>query len=163
MDTFTIYLMGPMSYRPQFNFPRFDEIAEDCRTRLTWEGKQIIVFSPAELDDPKVRAEALASSDGKPGATEGTWGDFLSRDLKLIADGRELDGVHYDIEGLIGMEDWWLSSGARTESFNGRVLKRPLIRYTPERTLRLCNEDEISKAHYLNAEELALYNTPLAA
>ena len=158
MDTITFYLMGQMSWIPQFNFPRFDFVAGDLRERLTWQGKKILIVSPAELDDPEVRAEALASPDGAPGKMQGghTWGDFLARDLKLIADGNEITNWE-PVAGCVGMEDWWKSKGARVESFNARVLDKPLIRYTDQQTLRFCNPDEIRKAHDLRQEEIDRY------
>ena len=99
------YLAGPMSYIPQFNFPFFDKVA----TALRGQGLEIV--SPAELDEPEVREAALASPDGKPNErTSGgkTWGDFLSRDLKLVAD---------SVDGVILMRGWLESKGARQEAF----------------------------------------------
>jgi hypothetical protein len=92
---------------PQFNIPAFDASA----TALRAQGAEII--SPAELDDPEVRAEALASLDGVPNArTSGghTWGDFLSRDVKVISD---------QVGGVLLMPNWHKSKGARLEAFVG--------------------------------------------
>lgn len=99
------YLAGPMSNIPQFNFPKFDAIAAALRA----QGADII--SPAEMDEPEVRAAAMASPDGRPDErTSGgkTWGDFLARDLKLIAD---------QCDGVIVMPMWKGSKGARQEVF----------------------------------------------
>lgn len=102
------YLAGPMSGIPQFNFPAFDEAA----TALRAQGLSVI--SPAELDEPAVREEALASLDGIPkGRTQAggqTWGDFLARDVKIIAD---------EVDGIILMRGWERSKGARLEAFVG--------------------------------------------
>ena len=103
-----VYLAGPMSHIPQFNIPAFDFAASDLRRR------GFTVVSPAELDDPATRAVALASPDGAPGsgaANGETWGDFLARDVKLIADG--------GIEGVILLPEWWRSRGARLEATVG--------------------------------------------
>lgn len=97
------YLAGKMSYIPQFNFPKFDEVSAALR------GQGLTIVSPAEMDSPEVRAAALASPDGIPNErTSGgaTWGDFLSRDLKLIAD---------TVDGVILMGGWLDSKGARQE------------------------------------------------
>lgn len=105
------YLAGPMTGLPQFNFPAFD--AEATRKRA--DGHDVI--SPAELDRPETRAAALASEDGAPGSgtTSGeTWGDFLARDVKLIADG--------GLECIWVLPDWQRSRGARLETFIGRAL-----------------------------------------
>lgn len=99
------YLAGPMSNIPQFNFPLFDKVAGALRV----QGADII--SPAEMDEPEVRAAALASPDGRPDErTSGgkTWGDFLARDLKLIAD---------QAGGVLLMPNWLGSKGARQEAF----------------------------------------------
>ena len=101
------YLCGPMTYIPQFNFPEFDREAKRLRKTGDW-----IIISPAKLDDPETRRAALASPDGAPGsgATRNeTWGDFLARDIKLIADG--------GIEAILTLPKWWRSEGGRLETF----------------------------------------------
>lgn len=106
-----VYIAGPMTGVPQFNFPAFQRAAEHMRSL----GYQ--VTSPAELDDPKTRKAALSSPDGAPGSgtTNGeTWGDFLARDVKLIADGG-IDAVHC-------LTGWQRSRGARLETFIARAL-----------------------------------------
>lgn len=106
-----IYIAGPMTWHPQFNYPAFIEAASVLRER----GYDVV--SPAELDNPEDRAAALASVDGNPATYAGssTWGDFLSRDVKLIADG--------GIEGIAVLPGWQNSSGARLETFVGKALK----------------------------------------
>lgn len=103
----TYYLAGPMSGIPQFNIPLFDQVSGKLR------GMGYTIISPAELDDPVTRKAALASPDGAPGSgsTNGeTWGDFLSRDVKLVAD---------KITGIIFLPDWTKSRGAKLEAFVG--------------------------------------------
>lgn len=106
-----VYLAGPMTGIPQFNFPVFDAAAADLRER----GFEVV--SPAELDDPETRAAALASPDGAPGsgmASDETWGDFLARDVKLIADG--------GVEAIVVLPGWEGSRGARLETFIANAL-----------------------------------------
>lgn len=114
-----VYLAGPMTGIPQFNFPAFDAAAADLRER------GLDVVSPAELDDPETREAALSSEDGAPGTGSHvgeTWGDFLARDVKLIADG--------DIEGIVVLDGWERSRGARLETFCAAALDgKPVYHY----------------------------------
>jgi Domain of unknown function (DUF4406) len=65
-----------------------------------------IIVSPAELDDPIDRELALTDKPSRK-----TWGDFLARDIKLIADG--------GIEAIIFLPYWYNSRGARLEAMVG--------------------------------------------
>ncbi len=107
-----LYIAGPMTGLPQFNYPAFINMAEDLRIF----GHDVV--SPAELDDPDDKAAALASPDGAMlSYTEGTsktWGDFLARDVKLLAD----DGI----EGIVVLPGWTKSRGARLETYVGNAL-----------------------------------------
>lgn len=116
-----LYLAGPMTGIPQYNIPAFDEAAFILRAlQLGYD-----VVSPAELDDPETRAAALASPDGAPGsgsANGETWGDFLARDVKLLADG--------GIDGVVVLPGWEKSRGARLETFvASRMMGLPIYRY----------------------------------
>jgi hypothetical protein len=107
-----------MSGVPQYNIPAIDAAAAFLRS----EGYDIV--SPAELDSPATRAEALLSSDGIPnpdGKVGGeTWGDMLARDVRLIAD---------QIGGIILLNRWWTSRGARLEAFVGLLCKKKFGTY----------------------------------
>ncbi len=103
-----VYIAGPMTGHPQFNFPAFDLTAVFLRQ----SGREVV--SPAELDDPEDRAAALASPDGHMHGghhMNKTWGDFLARDVKLIADG--------GIQAIVVLPGWETSRGARLETFVG--------------------------------------------
>lgn len=111
------YLAGPMSGIPQFNFPAFFDAARLLRER------GLDVVSPAELDDPKTRDDALASPDGKliDGKSSGqTWGDFLARDVKLIAD---------QVQGIIFLPGWPRSKGAKLEAIVALLCKYEFHEY----------------------------------
>jgi hypothetical protein len=95
-----IYLAGPMSGYPQQNFPAFLIAAEQLR------GLGFNVVSPAELDDEIDYNIAMAD-----GVARKTWGDFLARDVKLIADG--------GIRGIVFLPHWNESRGARLEATIG--------------------------------------------
>ena len=103
-------MAGPMTGIPQYNFPAFDRAARELRSL----GHDVV--SPAELDDPADREAALQSPDGAPQTVEDfgkSWGDFLARDVKLIAD----DGI----EGIVLLSGWNQSRGARLEAFVGSL------------------------------------------
>lgn len=94
---------------PQFNYPAFIAAANAFRAA----GYDVV--SPAELDDPDDKAAALASEDGHmlaySAGTGKTWGDFLARDVKLLAD----DGITH----IAVLPGWEKSRGARLETFVG--------------------------------------------
>jgi hypothetical protein len=120
MSKQTLYLGGPMTGRPQFNFPAFDRAA----AKLREHGYGIV--SPAELDDPETREAALASADGAPGTgshSGQTWADFLARDVKLIAD---------KVDGIVLLDGWEKSKGARLECFVARLDGKPIYLYRPD-------------------------------
>lgn len=112
------YLSGPMTGIPQFNFPRFKEVAQKLRD----QGYNII--SPAELDDPDTEAAAMASTDGAPGsgsANGESYEDFLGRDLIICS--------LPTCVGMICMEGWHNSRGARGESWVIAYLKKEMLEY----------------------------------
>lgn len=111
-----VYIAGPMTGIPQFNIPAFDEAAAVLRAQ------EHEVVSPAELDDLFTREEALSSGTGdQDHVTSGTWGDFLARDVKMIAD----DGI----EAVFVLPGWEQSKGARMESFVAHLCGLPVLRY----------------------------------
>lgn len=100
----TYYIAGPMSGLPQFNYPKFMEVAKQLREAYPED----TFLNPMELDDPATVKQALASETGDANDVSATWGDFLSRDVKLIAD---------RCDGVICLDDWGRSRGARLEVF----------------------------------------------
>lgn len=122
-----LYIAGPMTGIPRFNFPAFIEMADRLRdTPVSDElGGRFDVVSPAELDDPVDRQRAFDSPDGSPIHYENghTWGDFLARDVKLLAD----DGI----EAIVVLPGWENSKGARLETFVGYALMgKPICEVT---------------------------------
>lgn len=91
-----LYLTGQMSNMPQFNFPLFMAAAAALRE----QGYTII--NPAETDPEDVRQIALQSpdgaydADGKVGSE--SWGDMLARDVKMLADGVDVDTEESDAD-----------------------------------------------------------------
>lgn len=113
-----VYIAGPMTGIPQFNYPAFDAAAADLRER----GYEVV--SPAEMDDVEARNAALASPDGDLAnfafSTGHTWGDLLARDVKLVAD---------IVDGVVCLDGWQKSRGAQLETFVARLCKKPIYRY----------------------------------
>lgn len=97
---------------PQFNFPAFD-LATAALRSSGWE-----IVSPAELDEPGIREEALASPDG---TGVGEWKGFLARDISIICDPLT--------EAVIVLEGWEQSRGAQFETDVARRLGKPIFRY----------------------------------
>lgn len=112
------YLAGPMSGIPKFNFPAFFAAATHLR-EFGWD-----IISPAEMDDEADKGIALKSVDGSIAdhtAMSGkTWGDFLSRDVKIVAD---------QVVGLVLLPGWEKSRGARLEVFVGLLCGREFYAY----------------------------------
>ena len=113
-----LYIAGPMTNIPHFNFPAFDAMASVLRK----DGYEVV--SPAELDDPEDKARAMASLDGSP--VQYTYGkthaDFLARDLKIIAD---------QIDAIVVLPGWGTSRGARIETFIGWSYGKSIYTFTP--------------------------------
>jgi hypothetical protein len=126
-----IYIAGPMSGIPQFNIPAFDDAAK----RLREAGYDAV--SPAELDDPETRAAALASDDGHiEGSLNGeTWGDFLARDVKLVAD---------EIDAIALLPGWEGSRGAQLELHVASLCNLPIYRYDNGKLAELNEEERVT-------------------
>lgn len=129
----TIYLAGPMSNLPQFNFPAFHTAAAALRAQ------DFVVISPAETDPEDMQAKAMASPDGTydPTMSE-TWGDSLARDVKMLADGvlqvsdSDTRPPLVPIDGIVFLPGWEKSKGARLEAFVGLLTGKEFALYDPE-------------------------------
>lgn len=130
-----VYIAGPMTGFPQFNVPLFDAVAESLRA----DGYTVV--SPAELDSDAVRTAAMASLDGAVGpggqVANETWGDMLSRDVKLLADGHvTVDGesgsdMTTPVDGIVLLPGWENSRGARLEAFVGLLTGKEYFSWSP--------------------------------
>ena len=112
------YLSGPMSNIPQFNIPAILSAAETLRNR----GYEIQL--PADLDKPESIEVLMKSPDGAlhGGKTdEGrTWGQYLADDVILVAD---------KIGGIIFLDGWEKSRGARLEAYVGLLTGKPMWQF----------------------------------
>lgn len=106
------YLSGPMTGIPEFNFPRFREVAEDLRSR----GHEVV--SPAELDEDAGVAVRPDQTHLDGGSDE--YNTLLSRDEHVITNDPEL-------EAIVFLEGWRDSTGAKREG--QRAIERGLALY----------------------------------
>ena len=90
-----VYVAGPMSGLPEYNFPLFREVCALLRSDYPeWE-----VISPHEMDEKDT--------------VEGwSWQDFMRRDMKVIA----------DCHAIALLPGWATSKGARLEHHVAREL-----------------------------------------
>jgi len=112
-----LYLAGPMTGIPQFNFPAFDAAAKALRAL----GHTIT--SPHEEDTPAAQAAAWASPDGKQvagGLGGETWAQILARDIVVVAD---------KTDGIVFLPGWEKSRGARLEAFVGLLCQKKFYTY----------------------------------
>lgn len=112
-----IYIAGPMTGIPQFNFPAF---AAAKASLEKWDTAHEFV-SPTELDSEDSRTAALMNAEGDPELyrtmTGETWGELLSRDVQVIAD---------EVDGIVVLPGWEKSTGARLEAFVAMSAGKPV-------------------------------------
>ena len=99
-----LYISGPMTGVPQYNFPAFDAAASHARA----QGYEVI--NPAEEDGQDIREDCMDSPTGKEEIGQ-TWGEALSRDVKTLSDG--------NIEGILLLRNWGESWGSMLEVMIG--------------------------------------------
>lgn len=106
-----VYLSGRMRGIPDYNFPAFRAATSDLRQR----GFEVI--SPAELD----QAAGVEPSPNGDDCTPDEYASFLARDIDVMA--RE------KVKGVVVLEGWEQSGGAKTEVAFARALGLPVMRY----------------------------------
>ena len=104
------YLAGPMSGIENGNVEAFAEAANHLR------GKGYLITNPVELDDEDQKPP---TGDYHPTFTD--WRGFLRRDLNIIMDEWCL--------GVICLEGWENSPGARLETYVAEAFGKPLYLY----------------------------------
>lgn len=119
LDGATVYLSGPMTGYPDYNFPAFREGAQALRAA------GLTVVSPAELDEV-AGVEPHPEGDG---LTPEEYAGFLARDVEVMA--RE------HVRAVVVLPGWERSGGAKTEVAFGRaigaaILALPSLTEVPE-------------------------------
>ena len=106
-----IYIAGPMTGIPQFNYPAFEAAYRSLATAAFWYRR---IISPHLLDSEKMQALAWRSPDGNVAALSEecgeTWGDVLARDVRII---------EKEVCAFWLLPGWHKSRGARLEVFVG--------------------------------------------
>lgn len=113
----TVYVSGPMTGVPYFNFPAFDRAAKRLRKR------GFIVFSPAETDR---EAGILPDPKGDPIPPE-LYEQLLAADIELV---RQVDAVFV-------LPHWTGSYGARAEVREALRLGKPVMSVATLRPARI--------------------------
>lgn len=152
-----LYIAGPMSRIPQFNFPLFEAVAVALRA----DGLAIV--SPHECDSDETRKAAWESPDGvTTGPGTESWGECLARDVKMLADGIDVEEsdaeltarrlalpsaepgdapvlltrmlTRTQIDGIALLPNWEKSRGARLEAFVGLLTGKEFytVRHWPD-------------------------------
>jgi len=127
------YLAGPMSGVAYHNFPLFEKVAEGLRA----DGYDVV--SPAELDNNDLYEAAMNDPTGDIDKCDWTWGDFLARDVKIVAD---------QVDGIICLPGWEKSRGACLETFVARLCGKPVYRLMGKDQVEELSLEELNRAHY---------------
>jgi hypothetical protein len=108
-----------MSGLAQYNFPAFFS----AEAELTQRGYN--VRNPAAHDPEEVQKAAWASKTGAdPLPGDHTWGDILANDVRMLSD---------DCGGVILLDNWEQSKGARLEATVAMLHDYPIYRYIQTR------------------------------
>jgi hypothetical protein len=115
-----VYIAGPMTGIPQFNFPAFEAAARSLRNN------GYFVISPHESDTPEVQKAAWASADGRLDANgmvaDQTWGQILAKDVIIVAD---------KVDAIAFLPNWQRSRGAKLEALVGLLTNKQFFEYSP--------------------------------
>lgn len=104
-----LYVSGPMTGIPHFNFPAFKFATDWLRV------KGHDVWSPAEMD----LQEGIDPSSSGAVQDPRQYAGFLARDIRVIAEN--------EIEGIVVLPGWKKSGGAKTEVAFGLALGLPIF------------------------------------
>jgi hypothetical protein len=115
----SMYLAGPMTNIPRFNFPLFDSVAQELRDQ------GFDITSPAEEDGPRVRDAVWDSETGNPADLPKTfnYGETLSRDIRIVLD---------KVDGVCVLPYWQSSTGACMEVYAARRVGKPVVAWDVE-------------------------------
>jgi hypothetical protein len=114
--TYWVYLAGPMTNIPEFNFPAFYDATEWLRAN-GWG-----VFSPAEKDLEQIPADEMKHI---PGYAEGDIVKYVANSSFTLANAMEWDlPAIQKSNGIVLLPGWERSTGARYERCVAEALDR---------------------------------------
>lgn len=111
-----VYIAGPMTGLPRFNYPAFaeaEELIAECG---------VSVFNPTKLTNTADEYnEIMNSPDGSYNFSSGkTWSDFIIPSIKVILD---------HAGSLVFLKNWQTSRGARLEAVSALLCGKPCYTY----------------------------------
>lgn len=117
--SYAVYLAGPMSNLPAFNFPQFFDAAAALREELGWT-----VLSPAEKDLERI---PLAEMELVPGYDTGDLPLYVANSSFTMANAMEWDlPAIMAANGIVLLDGWETSTGARWERIVAEALGRDI-------------------------------------
>ncbi len=99
----SLYIAGPMSRLPEWNFPAFRKAAEQLRAA----GFEVV--SPVEMDEeqyPTLDTEGMSGTEDLEALVGFDRGAVLANDLRIICTG---------VDGVALLPNWSMSTGAKAE------------------------------------------------
>jgi hypothetical protein len=115
----SVYVAGPMTGIPEYNFPAFHAATRVLRNLGH------VVFNPAEMDTPEDIAQYQA---GSAGAESETWRYFLARDLEIVLT---------KADAVVVLPGWRNSQGATLEVTTALTAGKPVYEYPTLKRLPL--------------------------
>lgn len=113
---YTVYLAGPMTNRPGFNFPQFFD-AEAHLNGLGWDVK-----NPARKDLEKIPWDEMQTI---PGFDTGDLPTYVANSSFTMANAMEWDlPAILNSDGIVLLPEWYTSTGARYERTVAEALDR---------------------------------------
>jgi hypothetical protein len=126
-----VYIAGPMSGIPEFNFPLFNKVAQELRD------KGHSCFNPAARDLERLPTVDFASGDVEKVKAQG----FSLREA--LAD--DTNYICLEADAIVMLPGWEFSLGARAEHALATALKHTII-YLPPTYKDTPHAGQITKA-----------------
>lgn len=109
-----LYLAGPMTGLPDFNYPEFRKVSEELR------GVGYTVLNPAEVDDLHERERKRLSEPNTcllcDNGEKHDWQWYMKRTIKMLC----------DAQGLAVLPGWEKSRGAKIEVWIAENINLPI-------------------------------------